>query len=324
MSSIIRRRPCILVQATVQESVSSEKREDSKWSSLSLIIIGGIMLTIGIVWRVVDQFILGLGDTWMNIMPSKLFPFLIMIGFFWKFRRSEIDSVLGLSKKQLRVQLSFGLLMGLLISFMIDIGGVVIYSIFLDPTYPLEVHILNMELLGYMFLFFLTNSFLEEALFRGLLQNAFKTRFSPNRAIFLSALIFGLWHAGWPIVNGGQVEEVMTQVFTIVFFTIILGLLFGIYYERFSSGHSLVGIIIAHTILNFVGECFKIGPEPVMQGPDIVMYNSGIMAVTFVLFFGTFLTLFIVLWRYKIEQVSDLWHRLTDRMSVTSDSGTIA
>lgn len=315
-----------MVQATVQESVSSEKRETSKWSSLSLIIIGGIMLTIGIVWRVIDQFILGLGDTWMNIMPSKLFPFLIIIGFFWKFRRSEIGSVLGLSKNQLRVQLSFGLLMGLLISFMIDVGGIVIYALFLDPAYPLELRTLNIELLGYMFLFFLTNSFLEESLFRGLLQNAFKTRFSPNRAIFLSALIFGFWHAGWPILNGGQVEEVMTQVFTIVFFTIILGLLFGIYYERFSSAQSLVGIIIAHTILNFVGECFKIGPEPVMQGPDIVMYNPGIMAVTFVLFFGTFLTLFIVLWRYKIEQISDLWHRLTDRMrmNVTSDSRTNA
>ncbi|MFW9975836.1 MAG: CPBP family intramembrane glutamic endopeptidase [Candidatus Thorarchaeota archaeon] len=314
------------MQATVQESVSSEKRETSKWSSLSLIIIGGIMLTIGIVWRVIDQFILGLGDTWMNIMPSKLFPFLIIIGFFWKFRRSEIGSVLGLSKNQLRVQLSFGLLMGLLISFMIDVGGIVIYALFLDPAYPLELRTLNIELLGYMFLFFLTNSFLEESLFRGLLQNAFKTRFSPNRAIFLSALIFGFWHAGWPILNGGQVEEVMTQVFTIVFFTIILGLLFGIYYERFSSAQSLVGIIIAHTILNFVGECFKIGPEPVMQGPDIVMYNPGIMAVTFVLFFGTFLTLFIVLWRYKIEQISDLWHRLTDRMrmNVTSDSRTNA
>ncbi len=313
-----------MVQATVQESVSTKRQESSKWSSLSLLTISGIMLSIGIAWRVVDQFVLGLGDTWMNIMPSKLFPFLIIIGFFWKFRSSEIGSVLGLSTNQLRVQLSFGLFLGILISFMIDVGGTVIYGIFLDPSYPLELRILNPELLGYMFLFFLTNAFLEETLFRGLLQNAFKTRVSPNRAIGLSALIFGLWHAGWPIVNGGPIREVMTQVATIVFGTIILGLLFGFYYEKFSSGQSLVGVIVAHTILNFVGECFKIGPEPTMQGPDIVMHNAGIMTVTFALFFGTFLTLFIVFWRYKIENAATLRHRLTKRMRniLTSDTGT--
>ena len=315
-----------MVTTAIQERAKQKKKEQSYWSSLSLLFVSGIMLIIGIIWRVVDQFVLQLGSTWMNIMPSKFFPFLIIIGFFWKYRRSEINSVLGLSKNQLRVQLSVGLLMGLLISFMIDVGGIVIYALFLDPTYPLELHILNTELLGYMFLFFLTNSFLEETLFRGLLQNAFKTRFSPNRAIFLSALIFGFWHAGWPVLNGGPIREVMTQVFTIVFFTIILGLLFGIYYERFSSGNSLVGIIVTHTILNFVGECFKIGPEPVMQGPDVVMYSPGLMAVSFVLFFGTFLTLFFVCWRYKIEHASAFWLRLTNRIRniVHSDSGTDA
>jgi membrane protease YdiL (CAAX protease family) len=272
------------------------------------------MLTIGVIWRVVDQFVLGLGDTWMNIMPSKLFPFLILIGVFWVYRRDEIGSVLGLSKKQLRVQLAVGLMMGMLISFAIDVGGTFVYGIFLDQTYPLELHILNPELLWYMFLFFLTNAFLEETLFRGLLQNAFKTKVTPNRAILLSAVIFGLWHAGWPIVNGGPTMEVLGQVSTIVFFTTILGLLFGIYYERFSSGQSLVGLVIAHTILNFIGECFKIGPEPVMQGPDIIMYSQELMAVTFVMFFVTFLSLFIIYWRYKIENTSAVWKHLSDRI----------
>jgi len=283
---------------------------------MSLITIGGIMLFIGIVWRVVDQFVLGLGNTWMNIMPSKLFPFLIIISLFWKFRRSEIDSVLGLSKNQIRLQLYVGLFMGLLISGMIDVGGIVIYALFLDPTYPLELHILNPELLAYMFLFFLTNAFLEETLFRGLLQNAFKTKFSPNRAIFLSALMFGFWHAGWPLLNGGQAREVVMEVSMMVFFTTILGLLFGVYYERFSSGKSLTGVIVAHTIFNFVNENFKIGPEPSMQGPDMAFLTPGLLGITLVMFLIVFSTFFFVFTRYKIEHISSIWSRITERTQV--------
>ncbi|MHA2082034.1 MAG: CPBP family intramembrane glutamic endopeptidase [Candidatus Thorarchaeota archaeon] len=251
-----------MVQTTVQESAPSTKEEHSFLSSLDLLTVSGIMLIIGIAWRVVDQFVLGLGDTWLNIMPSKLFPFVIIIGFFWKYRRPEIDSVLGMSRNQMRVQLAVGLVMGLMISGLIDIGGTVVYGLFLDPSYPLELHILNVELLGYMFLFFLTNAFLEETLFRGLLQNGLKTRVSANSAIVLSAIAFGFWHAGWPLLNGGPLDDVIMEVSMMVFFTTILGLLFGIYYERFSSGQSLTGVIVAHTIFNFVNENFKLGPEP--------------------------------------------------------------
>jgi membrane protease YdiL (CAAX protease family) len=302
-----------MVQTTVQESAPATQQKHSVWASLNLLTISGIMLIIGIVWRVVDQFVLGLGDTWMNIMPSKLFPFLIIIGFFLKYRRPEIDSVLGLSRNQMKVQLAVGITMGLMISVLIDIGGTVVYSLLVDPTYPLDLHILNIELLGYMFLFFLTNAFLEEVLFRGLLQNALKTRITPNKAIVLSAIAFGFWHAGWPLLNGGPVSDVLMQVSMMVFFTTILGLLFGIYYERFSSGQSLTGVIVAHTIFNFVNENFKIGPEPSIQGPDMVFGTPGLLGVTLVMFFLTFSVFFFVFGRHRIEQVSSLWKRITEK-----------
>jgi hypothetical protein len=150
-----------MVTAVVPEGVRQKKQEKSFWPSLSLLTISGIMLTIGICWRIVDQFMLQLGSTWMNIMPSKLFPFLIILGFFWRYRRREIDSVLGLSRKQFRAQIAAGIVMVLLISILIEIGGTIIYAILLDTTYPLELHILNQDFLGYLFLFFLTNAFLE-------------------------------------------------------------------------------------------------------------------------------------------------------------------
>ena len=294
----------------VQTTIKSEQSKTSAWSSVGLLKIAGIMLTIAAVWRLVDQFVLGLGDTWLNIMPSKLFPFLIILGFFWKYRPREIDSVLGLSRENFQIQLAVGLLIGIAISFGIDFGGTIVYGLFIDPNYPLQLHILNPELLGYMLVFFLTNTFLEETLFRGLLINAFKTRQSSNRAIMLSAIIFGIWHAGWPLVNGAAGSDAMNQVASMVFFTTILGIFLGIYYDRFNSSQSLVGPIVVHTMFNYVSECFKIGPEPVIQGPDLIFSNPGLMAATLLMFFLIFIPLGIFLWKFNIEQVSVMWHRL--------------
>jgi membrane protease YdiL (CAAX protease family) len=303
----------LVVATAVQESVGNSDNNKPTLSSLNLLSVSGIILTIAIIWRVVDQFILGLGNTWMNIMPSKLFPLLILIGYFWTYKQSEIESVLGLSRRQLRVQILAGVIMVLLISIAIDIGSIFVYASFIDPKYPLEFHVLNQNLLGYTFLFFLTNALFEETLFRGLLQNSLKTHFSANRAILLSAAVFGIWHAGWPLVNGSSGTALLVQVSSMVFFTTILGLLFGVYYERFSSGQSLVGPIIAHTFFNFIGESFKIGPEPVIQGPDIVFSTPGLMTVSVLMFLIVFVVLFLVFWRYRIEQVTGLWNYLQEK-----------
>lgn len=267
------------------------------------------MLAIGTGWRVLDQFVLGLGDTWLNILPSKLFPFLIIIGFFLKYRPGEIATVLGLSRKSLRAHLVVGILIGLSISLLIDFGGTIVYALIFDPAYPLDIHVLAPGLLGYMFIFFLTNALLEETLFRGLIQNGLKTRLSPKWAIILSAIVFGVWHAGWPIVNGAAGTAAVIEVSSMVFFTTVLGLLFGVYYERFSFGQSLVGPIAVHTIINFVAECFKIGPEPMIQGPDLVFSTPGIMATTLLIFLVVFSALFLILWKYRIQDVETLRNR---------------
>ncbi|TFG28767.1 CPBP family intramembrane metalloprotease [Candidatus Thorarchaeota archaeon] len=302
-----------MVTTQIQEKTELEYKDTSSWTTAGLIKIAGIMLGISAIWRIVDQFVLGLGSTWMNIFPSKLFPLLIILGFFLKYRPQEIGSVLGLSQDKIKSRVAIGILIGIIFSIGIDIGGTLVYGVFIDPTYPLQLHILNEDLLGYMFIFFLTNAFLEEALFRGLLLNAAKTHLSSTASILLSAIIFGLWHASWPLVNGAMGGEALSGVASIVFFTMILGIFFGIYYERFSSSKSLLGPIAVHTIVNFVNECFKVGPEPVIQGPDVVFANSGLMMVTLLLFFLTFIPLSIILWKTKLEQTTNFWLRLTGK-----------
>jgi membrane protease YdiL (CAAX protease family) len=304
-----------MVTTQTQELVELDRNESSPWRSAGLIKIGGIMLAIAVVWRIVDQFVLGLGATWMNILPSKLFPFLIILAFFWRYRPKEVKSVLGLSRDGLRTHFALGLLVGAFFVLGIELGGSIVYALIFDSTYPLELHILNGNLLGYTLIFFLTNAFLEETLFRGLLLNAFKTRLTPMISIVLSAIIFGLWHAGWPIINGGT--DVLGQAASMVFFTMILGVFFGIYYEKFSSASSLIGPITIHTIINFFSENFKFGPEPVIQGPDLAFSNAGLMTSTLLMFLLVFIPLGLIFWKYRIEQVSNIWQRLTGKKNTT-------
>jgi len=298
-----------MVTTQVLAPKQEEESHSSVWQTMSLSRIAALMLTISVAWRIVDQFLLGLGSTWMNIFPSKLFPFLIILGFFWKYRPNEMSSVLGLSRERIRTQVVIGLVIGIILAIGIDLGGTMVHGIFFDPTYPLQLHVLNGGLLGYLFLFFFTNALLEETLFRGLLINSFKINQSVNRSIILSACIFGFWHAGWPLVNGAVGQEAIMQVTSMVFFTTVLGLFFGVYYQRFNSSRSLVGPIVVHTLINFVGECFKIGPEPTIQGPDIVFSNNGLMIITFLMFLLTFIPLTLFLWKYRIEEVTSFWQR---------------
>jgi membrane protease YdiL (CAAX protease family) len=303
-----------IMTTQTQEQAELAKQEVSPWTSIGLIKLGGIMLTIAVIWRIIDQFVLGLGDTWMNIFPSKLFPFLIILAFFWRYRPREVGSVLGLTRDRIRTQFALGLLIGTIFTMGIDFGGTIVYALVIDSAYPLELHILNEELLGYTFIFFLMNAFLEETLFRGLLLNAFKTRLASTVSIMLSAIIFGFWHAGWPIINGGT--DVLGQVASMVFFTMILGIFFGIYYERFSSASSLIGPITIHTIINFFSESFKIGPEPVIQGPDLSFSNTGLMVTTLLMFMLVFAALGVFLWKYKIEQVTIFWRKLIGKENI--------
>ncbi len=309
-----------MVTTQIQEKTEAEHKDMPLWTSTGLIKIAGIMLTISVIWRIVDQFVLGLGSTWMNIFPSKLFPFLILLGFFWKYRPQEISTVLGISRDKAQSRVAIGILIGLLFIFGIDFGGTILYGLFIDSTYPLQLHIVVDEsLLVYMFIFFLTNAFLEESLFRGLLQNAFKTRYSVNMSILVSAVIFGIWHAGWPLVNGSTGVEAISEVSSIVFFTFIVGIFFGIYYEKFSSAKSLLGPITIHTMMNFVNECIKIGPEPIIQGPDMGFANAGIMGMTFLMVLLTFIPLVLILWKFRIEQVIGYWQRIVSNNGDSQD-----
>ena len=301
-----------------QEKVVSEEESITQkrplLSRIRLLPLASILILIAIVWRQIDIFILGLGDTWMNILPNKLGTFLIIAGIFWYYRRNEIDSVLGFTRKNLKANLAIGVALGLVMYLVMDTLPVILYGLYFDATYPLELHIVAINMLWYQFLFFLCNAFVEEGLFRGMLQNGLREYVSPNRAILYSAMIFGVYHVCWPIL------KLLTGGFSIgetagmLIFSGIAGGTFGVYYEKFSSRKSLMGPVAAHTLINFFNENFKIGPEAVTQGPDFTFGNPTLLGLLAIIFLITSAIVIVILWKARVEQVQDWWARLARRI----------
>jgi membrane protease YdiL (CAAX protease family) len=280
-------------------------------SRMSLIPLSGLMLFIAVMWRNVDVFVFGLDKMWTNIMPSKICPLLILLGIFWKYRNKEFGSVLGLSKKNLKAHLVLGVIIGITLYLLGDFFAAVIYTFIFDNSTTLDIIIVNSNLLWYSAIFFLVNGIYEESLFRGLLQNGLRTHFTANKALLLSASIFGIYHLIWPIQTF-VVEGVFpfTRAMVMVIFSGLLGLTFGIYYERFDSRRSLAGPIAAHTILNILNENIKVSSDVVVPGPDVLLVNPIQMTIALILVSIAFTTIITISWKFRYEHAQLTWSRL--------------
>jgi membrane protease YdiL (CAAX protease family) len=294
----------------VQLAVSRTEEDNVEKTSRNhfpLLALAGLFLFIGIVWRNVDVFLMGLSESWLNILPCKLFPLLIILGFFWIYRRSEMGTVLGLSIDAPRKHVTIGIILGVSLFLMGNAIASVIYWAFIDSSLGLNVTIIRVDLLWYSAIFFLINAVYEEVLFRGALQNGLREYMSVNRAIFTSAAIFGLYHIIWPIYFAGSGTLSPSHIFVYVVFSGILGAIFGIYYEKFSSRRTLLGPIIAHWLINFLNENIKISSSEVIAGPDVLLGNPPIqMAIALLLVLAIYSTSIFVFSRYRVEDL-DGW-----------------
>ncbi|RAX47770.1 hypothetical protein DQ353_18530 [Arthrobacter sp. AQ5-05] len=87
------------------------------------------------------------------------------------------------------------------------------------------------RLLGSFASDFMQNGFLEEFLFRGLLQTRLRLLVGPGWAVALQALVFGVWHLGSGFTSTGHAGLLPAIAITIVQQS-LLGLSLGILFER--------------------------------------------------------------------------------------------
>lgn len=294
----------------------------SQWARTPLLVLAGIFLLIGVVWRNIDVFVLNLGNSWMNILPCKLFPLLLIIGFFWFYRKKEIPTVLGLKIQDTRMHAVIGITLGISLYVLGNVLATIIYATFFDPSLNLEFIIIEINLLWYSAIFFLINAVYEEVLFRGLLQNALRDYVTANRAILFSAMIFGIYHIIWPIYHA---ETNVARIVVTIVFSGLLGGVFGVYYEKFSNRSTLLGPIFAHWVLNFLNENFKISTDIVVSGPDVLLVNPIQMGIALLLVTLCFAVTFRFFWKYRAETVhewiSRIWVSPSSRLELTLGAG---
>ena len=297
----------VLEAKTLEPGAAPEK--ESFWTKSGLMTLTGIMLLFGSIMRIIDIFVLGLGDDWINILPSKLIPLLLLVGVFWKYRTSETVSVLGLNNYRLKQFIVFGIIFGVALYLTTDVLSYIAYAA-IDSTAALEMSVLvGPPLLVYTFFFFAVNAFYEETLFRGLIQNSFRERYGVGVGIFSSAVIFGFWHITWPFQRALETGVFpVGEAAVMVIFSGILGGVFGICYEKFSARKTLLGTITAHTLLNYFNENLKFALNTGIQGPDLSFINPTHMAIGLIFALGFFIVSSAYFWRYRLDNVAD-WFR---------------
>jgi len=132
------------------------------------------------------------------------------------------------------------------------------------------------QLLGDIVFYFVFVGFIEELLFRGVIYRAFDEWRGARWAIWGSALMFGVYHAGWQGVAAVG--------------TLLFGVIFAVICWRAGS---IVGLIVVHGLMDVSASLMLPGLE--MQQLRQVTLSSPLMLVT-----GYALILLVPIYLWKV------------------------
>ncbi len=185
-----------------------------RYSSVNPIRTGIILMLIALIFRITDIFILHLDELWGEIFLSKALGFCLVAVFLWL-----IGKNLGAIGLEVR-GFGSGLLLGIILAvvpFIISYSaewimlaqsgknpGLLFAAI--DPKAGVTG--------GFLFGLWLVagnlvNAFMEEGLFRGVMLKLFRKKLSFQRANWLQAVLFGVWHLVW-VVKWYQTGSIST------------------------------------------------------------------------------------------------------------------
>ena len=221
------------------------------------ILVPLALLSIAVVLRVVDIFLLPLAEEMGEAFLHKALGLVMVLVYLWA--AGQPLSAIGLHGRLAgRAVLigAVGIVIVLLLTFGVQMGvlraaggQVTLAVVAIDNKTGLAREGWGFAL--WLFLGNLINSFMEEGLFRGVMLTHFRLRLSPWRANLLQAVVFGLWHVAWPIwrlVNGhADLAAAASEAVIIAVASTVSGLAYG---YLFLKTDSLWAPWIAHTISN--------------------------------------------------------------------------
>ncbi len=218
------------------------------------ILVSLALLSIALIFRLVDIFVLRLDERIGEIILSKALGFALVLFFLWLAGKKMRD--IGLHSKRLGPALFIGsvvALTGLIMGYIVEItvagGNTSLQFAAIDPKANVSG--------GLLFALWLVlgnfiNSFMEEGLFRGVMIPLFRTRLSLWQTNWLQAVLFGAWHLPWALkwYQTGKIEtpsEIIMGIVSNFLPQVLLGLVWG--YMFLKTGN-LWAPWIAHTLTN--------------------------------------------------------------------------
>ena len=216
-----------------------------------------VLLSVAVVFRLVDIFLLPLAEATGEAFLHKALGFVMVLVYLWA--AGQPLAAIGLHGRLVGRAIfigAAGMVLVLFFTFGIQLGVLraageqaALAVVAIDPKTGLAGEGWVFAL--WLFLGNLLNSFMEEGLFRGVMLTHFRLRLSPWRANLLQAVVFGLWHLAWPIwrllYGHADLAAVASEAMVIVVASTVSGLAYG---YLFLKTDSLWAPWIAHTISN--------------------------------------------------------------------------
>jgi membrane protease YdiL (CAAX protease family) len=227
------------------------------------ILTGFVLMLIALGFRLMDIFVLRLDELWGEIALSKTLGFCLVLLFLWALGRTP--SSIGFHGRRLGESLLIGLVITVL-------PFIVAYAVewILMQLWGQEPQLLFSAIDpkagvtgGLLFALWLVvgnvlNAFMEEGLFRGVMLNLNRIKFSVGMSNWLQALLFGAWHLVWVVkwyqtgvvstpneIGLGNVANFLPQI--------CLGLVWGYAYLKTDNlWTAWIAHALTNTVLNFL------------------------------------------------------------------------
>ena len=255
------------------------------------ILTGIILMLIAFIFRLIDIFVLRLDERLGEIILSKALGFCLVVFFVWAIGR-RLSSI-GFHSRRLAESILIGTVITVL-PFLIayTVEWIVLGQMGQEPRLlfaaidPKAGVTGGLLFAGWLVIGNFVNAFMEENLFRGVMLNLNRMRLSFGKAIWLQAVLFGLWHLVWVVkwVQTGVAStpgEIGMAIVANFLPQISLGLVWGYLYLKTDN---LWAAWTAHTLTNTTLNLLHMATVDGMNpGMSIRMTTFSIVSVLLIL-----------------------------------------
>jgi membrane protease YdiL (CAAX protease family) len=218
-----------------------------------------VLFGIALLLRIVDIFVLRLDEQLGEVILSKALGFGLVVGYVWWV--GQRLSAIGLHSRGIGPALAIGAAITIAAFIIAWVAQVLTLSsdesLVLVAVDPKTDQSGGLGFAAFLVLGNVVNSFMEEALFRGIMLTHFMQRMRFRSANLLQAALFASWHLVWPVkaylTGEASAAGALAEGGTLLLGTFVAGLVYGyLFWVTDSLWAPWIAHFLNNTILNLV------------------------------------------------------------------------